>query len=62
MNRVLKLKEVAECLRLCPMTVYRLTKSGDIPCFKVGDEWRFRLEAIEKWILEQEKVTVNNRN
>jgi excisionase family DNA binding protein len=51
----MRLKEVAEYLRMSPMTIYRMAKRGDIPCFKVGDEWRFRLEAIEQWILEKEK-------
>ena len=55
MTQVMKLKEVAEYLRMSPMTIYRMAKRGDIPCFKVGDEWRFRLEAIEQWILEREK-------
>jgi excisionase family DNA binding protein len=57
MPKVLKLKEVAEYLRLSPMTIYRMTKSGEIPCFKLGDEWRFRTEAIEQWIMEQERQT-----
>jgi nitrogen PTS system EIIA component len=55
MGKVLKLKEVAEYLRMCPMTIYRMANSGEIPCFKVGDEWRFRAEAVEQWILEQER-------
>jgi excisionase family DNA binding protein len=55
MSQIMRLKEVAEYLRMSPMTIYRMAKRGDIPCFKVGDEWRFRLEAIEQWILEKEK-------
>ena len=55
-NSVLKLKEVATYLRLCPMTIYRMAKHGDLPCFKVGDEWRFRKEAIEAWITDQENA------
>jgi excisionase family DNA binding protein len=56
MVKVLKLKEVAEYLRLSPMTIYRMANNGDIPCFKVGDEWRFREEAIEQWIFDKEKA------
>jgi excisionase family DNA binding protein len=49
-------KETAEYLRMCPMTIYRMAKNGTLPCFKVGDEWRFRREAIEEWIFEQENI------
>jgi excisionase family DNA binding protein len=58
MNHVLTVKETAEYLRMCPVTIYRMANKGQIPCFKVGDKWRFRVEAINKWINYQE----NNRN
>lgn len=58
MNHVLTVKETAEYLRMCPVTIYRMAHKGQIPCFKVGDQWRFRMEAINKWINYQE----NKRN
>lgn len=30
-------------------TIRRLARRGEIPSFKVGKDWRFRREAIEKW-------------
>ncbi len=30
-------------------TIRRLARRGEIPSFKVGKDWRFRREAIERW-------------
>jgi excisionase family DNA binding protein len=42
-------EEVSKYLRLHPYTVRRLAKSGKIPAFKVGGQWRFDVQDIEKW-------------
>ncbi len=30
-------------------TIRRLARRGEIPSFKVGKDWRFRREALERW-------------
>ena len=50
MTKILTLKEVAEILRIHPTTAYRMLKAGDLPCFKVGSDYRFKLSDIEKLI------------
>ncbi len=47
-------EEVAEFLRLPLSTVYKLVQEKRLPGFKVGKHWRFRKEAINSWIKEQE--------
>jgi excisionase family DNA binding protein len=54
MVRVLTLEEVAEFLRVHPTTIYRLLRKGKIPAFKVGSDWRFNEDAVEKWVLDLE--------
>lgn len=49
MENVLTLEEVADYLRVHPSTVYRLLKKRQIPAFKVGSDWRFNLESIDRW-------------
>ncbi len=44
------LHEVAQFLRCHESTVYRLTKRGEIPAFRLGSEWRFLRSKIEQWI------------
>ena len=54
MATVLTLDEVAVFLRVHPSTVYRLLKKRQIPAFKMGSDWRFNQESVERWIREQE--------
>jgi excisionase family DNA binding protein len=54
MDTVLTLVEVAEFLRVHPTTIYRLLYKDQIPAFKVGSEWRFNQESVEKWVMDLE--------
>lgn len=45
--------EVAAYLRVHPGTVYRLTRTGKLPAFKVGGEWRFFSDMIDDWLISQ---------
>jgi excisionase family DNA binding protein len=31
-------------------TIYRLIRKGNIPCFKVGGDYRFAVHVIDKWM------------
>jgi excisionase family DNA binding protein len=46
-SEVLTVQEVANYLRIDIRTVYRLAKRGDIPCIKIGRQWRFNREDIK---------------
>jgi excisionase family DNA binding protein len=54
MNKLLTLEEVAEFLHVHQSTIYRLLKSQSIPAFKLGSDWRFNQESIERWIAQRE--------
>ena len=47
--------ELAEYLRMKPITIYKHASKGDLPGFKVGATWRFKKSSIDKWIEDQEK-------
>ena len=49
-NEVLTAGEVANYLRVSLSTIYRLLKSGDLPAFKIGSDWRFNRVHIEEWL------------
>ena len=53
---ILKVEQVAEFLHLHVMTVYRLAKEGKLPGFKVGGQWRFRLNDLENWMIDRTQV------
>ena len=47
---ILTLAEVAEYLRIPRTSLYKLAQQGRIPCQKVGKQWRFRKEALDRWL------------
>jgi len=52
-TKLVTVKELSTYLRVHPSTIYRLLKDGEIPGFKLGSDWRFNLEAIDRWCLSQ---------
>ncbi len=52
MPNIVTAKEVGQYLKLSESTIYKLTASGEIPGFKIGDSWRFDMEEILKMIRE----------
>jgi len=53
-TRVLTVQEVSKYLRVHPSTIYRMLKKNQLPAFRVGSDWRFTVEAIDKWRAEAE--------
>ena len=56
-KEVLTVKQVAEFLQMDERTIYKLAKQGDIPSFKVSNQWQFLKKDIESWV-EQKKSEV----
>ena len=46
-------KEVAIYLQVNDQTVYRMAQRGEIPAMKVRTAWRFKREAIDRWLDSQ---------
>jgi len=55
-------KEVAAFLRINPHTVYKLVRSDEIPNFKVGSDYRFNREGIEKWLAEKQQAREGSKS
>ena len=43
-------EEVLTYLQVNLRTIYRLIRTGKLPAFRVGRQWRFRKEDIEAWL------------
>ena len=50
MSELMKTKELAKYLKLHEITITKYAKAGVIPGIRIGRVWRFRKEAIDKWI------------
>jgi excisionase family DNA binding protein len=51
-DEVLTMKEICDLLQVNQSTVYKLVRRGSIPGFRVGSDWRFRRDVIERWMVE----------
>ena len=54
-SKVLTVTELCTYLKVDRSTVYRLIKAGKLPAFKVGGDWRFNVEEIDRWRFERQK-------
>ena len=48
----LTVEEVAMRFGVNTATVYRLAQQGKLPGFKVGAQWRFSAEMLERWVMD----------
>jgi excisionase family DNA binding protein len=51
--KVITISELADYLHVHRTTLYRLLKKGQLPGFKIGSDWRFNVEAIDRWRMQQ---------
>ena len=54
-DRVFTIIELAEYLKIPKSTLYKLVRSGSVPCLKVGKHWRFHKRAIDAWLTQQNR-------
>jgi excisionase family DNA binding protein len=47
---IMTITETCLYLRIPKSSLYKLAQEGKIPCQKVGRHWRFRREAIDRWL------------
>jgi len=47
---IMNVAETSQYLRIPVSTLYKLAQEGKIPGQKVGRHWRFRREAIDRWL------------
>ncbi len=50
MNEIMTAQELSTYLKITTTTIYKLAQQGEIPSFKVGSEWRFKKELVDRWL------------
>ena len=55
-KRLLTVGEMASYLQISNATVYRMVRSRDIPCVRVGRSIRFQLDAVEARLEESNRT------
>jgi excisionase family DNA binding protein len=54
-TRIMTVREVSAYLHVHPSTIYKLLKQHQIPAFRVGSDWRFKIETINRWCSDEGK-------
>lgn len=60
-DEILTIHELAALLKIGEKTAYTMAQSGELPGFKVRDQWRFRRADIDAWIAEKVQRKDNDR-
>jgi excisionase family DNA binding protein len=50
MNDIMTAQELSTYLKITTTTIYKLAQQGEIPSFKIGSEWRFKKELVDRWL------------
>jgi excisionase family DNA binding protein len=43
-------------LQFHPLTVCKLARHGQIPAFKIGSDYRFYRDEIERWMIDRQTL------
>jgi len=55
-SKLMTVRELSTYLQVHSSTVYRLLKHHDIPGFRIGSDWRFNAEVIDRWCSDRSKL------
>ena len=58
MNRLMDFKDTLRYLKTSRATLYRWVTEGKIPAIKMGRQWRFKKERLDKWLEANENRMV----
>ncbi len=61
MDKLRDFKETMRYLKTSRATLYRWATEGTIPAIKMGRQWRFKGERIDKWLDDQENLKMKKR-
>jgi len=53
LSPIMTVQEVADFLHVHSQTIYKLLRKGELPAFRVGSDWRFARENVDRWCREQ---------
>jgi excisionase family DNA binding protein len=56
-SRWMTVEEVADYLQASKEKIYKLCQRGKMPASKFGNQWRFKKDVIDHWMLGQQKST-----
>ena len=52
-TQIMTPKEAAKYLGFHLVTIYRLLKKNEVPATKIGGQWRFKKDVLDKWLMDR---------
>ena len=52
-HKYLTVDDLSDLLQIHRITIYRLLREGKLPGFRIGSDWRFSVEEVERWLRSQ---------
>ena len=46
-------QEAASFLAIHPKTLQKMARGKNVPAYRIGDTWRFRLSELDRWLERQ---------
>jgi len=50
LDKWLTLEQVSQYLQVSASSIYKMAQAGRIPACKVGKQWRFKRQQIDRWV------------
>lgn len=60
LDEILTLSETAAYLKLAERTIHRMIQRNEIPCARLGGQWRFVKSVLDDWLLSRMQVLPRN--
>ena len=60
-DQILTAEEAAKYLKMALSTLYRYMRRGQVPCFKVGNQWRFKRSVLDEWMERMSMLDIGLR-
>jgi excisionase family DNA binding protein len=48
-SKLLTVRDLSEYLHVHTSTIYRMLRKHEIPAFRIGTDWRFNIESVDRW-------------
>lgn len=62
MDKWLTLEQIADYLQMSTSSIYKKVQANKIPAYKVGRQWRFKKEEIDRWIMTKKSTLLERKS
>src|SRR5882724_11743905 len=61
-SKLMTVQELSEYLHVHKSTIYRMLRQREFPGFRIGSDWRFNIEAVDRWVQSKAHTSISFRD